>query len=325
MTVAVSLAAYALAMAFGGPRLLSGRAWPGRSPRLAIGLWLSGCISVIGALMLAGLALAAPTIPFSVRIGEALQACMMAIQAAYASPGGALLVATGATFTVFVAARTFFALGRSWATAAAQRRAHRQAVALAGEHRVDLGALVVDCDQAAAYCLPGRQHKIVLTSGALQALSQPQLDAVLAHERAHLRGRHHLLVGAAVGLAEAFPGVPLFQVAADEVAVLTEMLADDAATKDHRRATLATAMVAMASMRAPVVAMAASGTATLARVRRLANPAAPLPKAALLGGALLGLAVIALPVAAAAAPALHAMGMRFCPVHAGQLSALSRR
>lgn len=321
MTIAVALIAYALGVAIGGPRLLRDRSWPERSPRLAIGLWLSGCVSVIVALMLAGLALAVPSIPFSIRIGEALQACMMAIQAAYATPGGALLAATGTTFSVFIAVRAIFALGRSWTTAAAQRRAHRQAVALAGRHRPDLGALVVDCDQAAAYCVPGRHHKIVLTSGALHALNAGQLAAVLAHERAHLRGRHHLLVGAAAGLAAAFPGIPIFRAAGEQIAVLSEMLADDAAAKDHRRATLATAMVAMAAMSAPQIAMAASGTATLARVRRLANPATPLPRVVLLAGGLLALAVVALPVVAAAAPALHAMGMQFCPVHARHLSA----
>jgi Zn-dependent protease with chaperone function len=44
------------------------------------------------------------------------------------------------------------------------------------------------------YCVPGRLPTIVVTTGALAVLEPEQLAAVLAHERAHLAGRHHLLL-----------------------------------------------------------------------------------------------------------------------------------
>ena len=40
-----------------------------------------------------------------------------------------------------------------------------------------------------AYCVPSRKRPIVVSSGALDQLEDTQLQAVLAHERAHLRYR----------------------------------------------------------------------------------------------------------------------------------------
>ena len=42
-------------------------------------------------------------------------------------------------------------------------------------------------------------------------------DAVLAHEQAHLRGRHHLVLAAGRILRRAFPWVPAFRWAYEEV------------------------------------------------------------------------------------------------------------
>lgn len=87
-------------------------------------------------------------------------------------------------------------------------------------------AAVIDHAVPAAYCLPGRGRRIVLTSAALTALSDDELNAVLAHERAHLSGRHHLVVAFADGLSRAFPNVPLFRRAQEQVGRLVEMLAE---------------------------------------------------------------------------------------------------
>ncbi|MFE3742764.1 M48 family metalloprotease, partial [Streptomyces sp. NPDC059134] len=47
-----------------------------------------------------------------------------------------------------------------------------------------------------AYALPGRPGRIVVTTGMLRALEPAEREALFAHERAHLRGRHHLLLQA---------------------------------------------------------------------------------------------------------------------------------
>lgn len=79
----------------------------------------------------------------------------------------------------------------------------------------------------------------MLTTGAIGALDESQLRAVLAHERAHLRGRHHLLVTLAGALSAAFPRVPAFRVAGEQVARLAELSADDAASASAHRLTVA--------------------------------------------------------------------------------------
>jgi len=274
MTVAAVLVIYALSAAFGAPVLLRRGRWAQRSPRLGITAWMAWCSSVILALGLAGLALAVPSGAVSGGLSEWLRTCVMALRAEYATPGGTILAATGTAFALFIAGRSTLAVSAAWLNAWRGRNVHRRAVALTGRRQPGIDALVVDCDQAAAYCMPGRHGQIVLTTAALAALDGSELAAVLAHERAHLRGRHHLIVGAAQGLASAFPGVSLFQTTRHEVATLVEMLADDAAARHHHRATIATAMVVLAGMRSPQAALAASGSATLARVQRL--PGRPL-------------------------------------------------
>ena len=52
----------------------------------------------------------------------------------------------------------------------------------------------MDHPRPMAYCLAGRQPTVVLTTGTLSVLDPGQLAAVLAHERAHLASRHHLLM-----------------------------------------------------------------------------------------------------------------------------------
>ncbi|WP_328535741.1 M56 family metallopeptidase [Streptomyces sp. NBC_00344] len=48
-----------------------------------------------------------------------------------------------------------------------------------------------------AYALPGRPGRIVVTTGMLQALDPAEREALFAHERAHLAGRHHLFLAVA--------------------------------------------------------------------------------------------------------------------------------
>jgi Zn-dependent protease with chaperone function len=127
---------------------------------------------------------------------------------------------------------------------------------------------------------------IVLTRGTLDVLDDAQLAAVLAHERAHLSGRHHVLVLAVRALAAAFPCVPLFSAGAAAVALLAEMRADDAAARPAAgrsggRGALIAALVAIATAQAlpSDVALAAAAYAVPARVERMLAPATPARRA----------------------------------------------
>src|ERR1022692_2669905 len=134
-------------------------------------------------------------------------------------------------------------------------------------------AVVLDAPQPVAYCVPGRPATIVLSTGALDVLDPAQLAAVLAHERAPLAGRHHLLITLTRGLGASFPAVPLFTQGPQEVARLAEMCADDAAARHSGRPTLIAALLAMGTGSAvPVAALAAASCAITARLPRLLEP-----------------------------------------------------
>jgi hypothetical protein len=75
------------------------------------------------------------------------------------------------------------------------------------------------------------------------------LAAVVAHERAHLVGRHHLLVTLAGVPAEAFPRIPAFCHARVQVARLAELAADDAAAQRSPRLTVAGALLTLSAAR----------------------------------------------------------------------------
>ena len=105
----------------------------------------------------------------------------------------------GLAITAFLGGVTMIVLGwrygRSLRRASVKTRAHAEAACITG-HRVEGGnaAFGLDATRPAVYCVPGRPPTIVLTTGALAVLDTEQLTAVLAHERAHLAGRHHLLL-----------------------------------------------------------------------------------------------------------------------------------
>jgi len=107
------------------------------------------------------------------------------------------------------------------------------------------------------------------------ALDGPQLDAVLAHENAHIAGRHHQLLMVLRALAARLAYVPLFTRGAGAVAELLEMCADDRAARRHGPRSLVAGMLALAAPPPPAGGLAVAATATAARAHRLLVPARP--------------------------------------------------
>ncbi|MFE3827912.1 M56 family metallopeptidase [Streptomyces sp. NPDC059092] len=226
-----------------------------------------------------------------------------------AAPGASSAVsaappAGGAVPLLVPAAVVLLPLGSLLRTAWRSRRARQRRLdllALVGVPAPEYGATVVEHDVPAVYCLPGRRRRVVVSRGALDVLSDDQLRAVLAHEHAHLAGRHHLLHMATDAFARAFPGLPLARHARAQTALLLEMAADDRALRRHPRETLAAAMCEVAAGRAPRGALGAGGPGTLIRVRRVLAPQ-PRPHRAT------WLAIVAASVAAPVFPLLLTCG-----------------
>jgi Zn-dependent protease with chaperone function len=161
------------------------------------------------------------------------------------------------------------------------------------------GALVVDHPTAAAYCLPGLRSHIVVSVGTLKLLGHGELAAVLAHERAHLRERHDLVLLPFTALRRAFPKSATCTDAHRAVALLVEMLADDRALRTRPTRELVSALVRFGTAGtcpAPAGALAAAEGEVAARVTRLLQPVRPLPAVAVAAIRLAAALLIAAPV-----------------------------
>ncbi|MHB1876760.1 MAG: M56 family metallopeptidase [Streptosporangiaceae bacterium] len=291
MTAALAWFGYAAAVAWFAPPVLVRLTRAGVGARLGLLAWLVAIATAVAAAILAVQALASSAAAGWSALAEVIcqsvagHACAPAVyQSALVDTGlSAAAVAAGLAL-VLVAARCARGVRRgrdgSRAHAAAARLVGRRlpgeaggaGAGGAGEIRVTgkIGAVVLDSPRPAAYCVVGRPATIVLTSGTIALLGPGQLRAVLAHERAHLAGRHNTLILLTRALAQAVPGVPLFRGGAERVAVLAEMCADDRAARVSGRPALVTALLAMATGAAvPEAALGTAASAVAARVDRL--------------------------------------------------------
>ncbi len=296
MTGGLILAAYALAAGFGAPAVL-GRDWARRSPRLAAALWLTLAASWLAAVLMAALTLLTPlTLTWQASGGRA------AGNLGRMPGGGTPAAVTGAVLAAAVVFRPAWHLARGLARARRERRAQAAFLAAAGRLDPALDAVILDDDAPAAYGLPRGRRRVVISAGALSRLSPGQLHAVLAHERAHLRGHHHLMLAVAAALARAFPAVPLLARTAADLAVLAVMSADDAAARRHDPADLAAALVILATAGSRATALTAGGPAAIARIQRLLTPPPRPGRAARMARLAAGLAALTIPAAIACLP-----------------------
>jgi hypothetical protein len=151
---------------------------------------LAACSTAALALLVAWAAAGAPVLaalghysPHVVRRGDPLPVVTGAVAA---------LGLTGIAVAVVVTFRR-----RARALAESYRRAARM--------HPGTGVVVVGSPDIEAYALPGRPGLIVVSGGLLDALDDDGRAALLAHETAHLAGRHHLFTTVAHLAAAANP------------------------------------------------------------------------------------------------------------------------
>ncbi|MER5543902.1 M56 family metallopeptidase [Streptomyces sp. NPDC002589] len=131
---------------------------------------------------------------------------------------------------------------------------------------------VVDDPVPAAFAVLGMPGRVVVSSGMLRVLDEPERRALLAHERAHLRHRHHLF-SLLLHLAAAVD--PLVRPVERAGAFAVERWADEEAAAtvgDRPLVARAIARAALASSRARKAALAATGGPVPQRVRALLAP-----------------------------------------------------
>ena len=287
--------------------------WPRRSPAAAILLWqalgLAAGLATVGALLAIGVS--GPGTQAGVLGGLATIAARIAAGHLIAPDQPVLLTAArmiALTAGLALLGALCWVLVMAFVDAVGARRRQRELLALLahGDPKVP-GALVIDYPAAAAYCLPGIRSQIVVSVGTLDLLGPAELTAVLAHERAHLRARHDLVLIPFTSLRRAFPMSAGVAQAHRTVALLVEMMADDRALRVRGLLPreLATALVRFGtagSECAPAGALAAAEGELTARVSRLLTPPPPLPRAAQAAIVLAAALLVAAPLLLFVAP-----------------------
>ncbi|MFJ3803900.1 M56 family metallopeptidase [Streptomyces sp. NPDC090088] len=191
---------------------------------------LAGCsLAALGAFVLTGLL----RLPFFASLGELIRPLRLGsdrlvLPLAAVSAGAVALGTRRLVRTVLRQARAFHAARAEAGWAAAG----------------DL--CVVDSPCPDAYALPGRPHRIVVTTGMLRSLDGAEREALFAHERAHNAGGHHFFLAVAELAAHCHPALRRVR---DVVRLAVERVADEAAARavgDRRLTARAIARAALA-------------------------------------------------------------------------------
>lgn len=258
---------------------LATASWPRRSPVTAILLWqalgLSWGLAAVGALI--GFAVTGNGALVGTGELERLGS-LVAADHPVAAIGLARLVCLAAGI-LLLAVLCWILVAATASVLRARQRQRELLSLLAHDDPKVPGALVVDHPAAAAYCLPGLRPEIVISAGVLDLLDADELAAVLAHERAHLRERHDLVLLPFLALLRAFSWAAVTTRAYRAVGLLLEMHADDRVLRQLPARELATALLRVGAAGGggvPAGALAVAGAPTecevAARVIRLLRP-----------------------------------------------------
>ncbi|MDQ0777183.1 Zn-dependent protease with chaperone function [Streptomyces aurantiacus] len=192
------------------------------------------CVAALGALVLTGLL----KLPAFAALGELVHPLR--------TPTGYLVLPAAAIATGLLTIGAW-TLARS---ALRQTHAFRTARAEADRRPAAGDLCVVDSPEPDAYALPGRPHRIVVTTAMLRSLGPDEREALFAHERAHNQGGHHYFLAAAELAAHCHPALRPVRAA---IRLAAERAADEAAATamgDRRLLARAIARAALASQAA---------------------------------------------------------------------------
>lgn len=266
MILLAGLGLIVLTLGIGAGPLLGRSAWSHRLPKVAAFAWLGVLAGTIAAAVGMVMMISTGQQGLGHRMAEWLVNCWH-----HHDSGGARWYALnaallGATLiAMYVAARRYRRTLR-------QRRRHHEALQFVVRASGEQGDVcVLDHPIPVVYCLPAPSRPIVVSSGALDQLEDGEFQAVLAHERAHLRHRHHVLLTVVDALAAALAWLPSFRDARRHLPLLLEMTADEIAARHWGHQTVAIALRKLAISPRPAGGLAAGASDHSQLVQRLAR------------------------------------------------------
>lgn len=214
-----------------------------RFPRTAIGVWLGGLVlALVAATTSFGMLIAASLSDRStLGIGESWQAAI-----AQHALGWVSLAGLGVISFHLIAARQWLQQERL--------EYARQARAVLGSSSVsqlgtDVREVTLDRHLISAFPQTGT---ILVSRFSVSTLSPDEVHAALEHERAHLSGRHALVVSVAQLILAATTGVDSAKQFARSISLAVEFAADDHAVVTSDRDALARAIRATSTERDPL-------------------------------------------------------------------------
>lgn len=276
MTVALALLAGAFTAGWFVPNLLRRIDLRRHDPVLLLVAWFVSMAGVLLAAATGVLLLLVPSHGSGAPLLAALHQCWSAIQ--HGSPprveeaAGVVGVALLAAF----AARLLFVSVRG-----VRRRTRRRQENLSVLRMVarptskSADVLWLAHERPLAFSMSGRPGVVVATEGLARHLDENAVAAVIAHERAHLAGRHHLLVATADALRTALPFVPLFRAAPHAIRDLVELAADVTAVRACGSAAVRSALLKVTGHGMPDTALAMAQDAVELRLARLRHDTPP--------------------------------------------------
>lgn len=277
MNAAAFLLLYAAALTWGAHLPLRRLSTNPVHPGLAATAWSTAIIGALGA-WAAALIIATIATARTVLYGSPLTFCLTSLGMAqdldlprHVAPIALVtLLSVSSVLTALIARRIHGLTTRMCRSS----HAHAAAARIIGRQGNSPDLVIITERRPAAYCVAGQPPTVVVTTGALQSLGEAELAAVLAHERAHLRGRHHHILMVLRALSVALSRLPLFAAAPSAVATLLEMCADDTAVRRHGGDSLLGGLIALAGQpTTAAAALAAADLDVLARAKRLTSPA----------------------------------------------------
>lgn len=268
MTPALALLVSAFAAGWLAPVLLRRIDLRRRDPALAITAWL---LSMAGVALTAVAGVAVLLIPdHGVSVLTILHRCWAVIQHGSPPQVEALAGLSGVAILLALAVRLAFVFfrGERW-----RARKHRESLAVLRVARRQADGpedvLWLAHKRPLAFSMAGRPNIVVMTDGLAKHLAPDALAAVLAHERAHLSGRHHLLVAFVEAVRETLPFVKLFREAPHAIRQLVELSADAVAARTCGSPAVRAAVLTVTEHGTPSTALPIGTTDTAVRLTRL--------------------------------------------------------
>lgn len=277
--------------------LVAGR-WQVWHPRLALGLWLAigaaGVVLAAGSVLAAGLLVAFSGPTGAVSLSGAARALALVLLAWVGLGGAGVLAAlalggpsrSASAGGVDADAEAEDALLDAEGPGAARPSAHgsaapRSPATVRMAFDAETGAVLYEVDdpRLIAHAIGGRHPEITVSRQAREALTAAELRGVLAHEVAHLRGRHGEMRRLCAWHAACLPRrSALRRLLVGRVHLLTELAADDAAARAVGEGRLLAGLRAShALVASPALLVRAERLAARGAQDRVTSAPAPLP------------------------------------------------